>query len=136
MPFYAGFHPYFYAPGSKAVSLGIPSEDYTDIKTGRKEKYHGILKLNQRPETNLVFAGLTGNQAWFDREDGYRISIGFDDNFRYIVLWVLQDKDFLCLEPWMGTNFDMNRGRHKVLSPGEKLNAVVKYSMNRIENKA
>lgn len=128
MPFYAGFHPYFLAPGLSIKNLHVPSSGYYDIKTS-VEHFDSIPDFNAAPETNLVFTGLNGSKAWFEREDGRRITIEFDVNFPYIVLWVLREKDFLCIEPWMGNNYDLNRGKARILKPGEELEAKVSYSV-------
>ncbi len=129
MPFYAGFHPYFLAPGIKAASLRIPSERYFDIKTGENRFYEGKLDLQANPETNLVFTDLQDREASFERPDGCRVTVRFDDSFRYIVLWALRDKDFLCIEPWMGDNYDMNKGKARLLAPGRELCAEVSYEV-------
>lgn len=128
MPFYAGFHPYFLAPGGKAVSLYIPTDRYYDIRTGESCQFDGgNPDFTARPETNLVFSDLKEGEAWFAREDGYRVTVSFDGAFQHLVIWALQDRDFLCLEPWMGDNYDMNRGRACILRPGEAMQAVVSY---------
>ncbi len=132
MPFYAGFHPYFYAPGEKAIELDIPSRNYFDLKKGVTRPFEGTLDLQSRPETNLVFSDLFSREAGFCRSDGWRIRVKFDDNFRYIVLWALNDKDFLCLEPWMGKNYDLNRGQARYIAPGQALSASVSYSMEKV----
>lgn len=132
MPFYAGFHPYFFAPGEKAVNLDIPSSEYFDLKTGETRPFDGCLDLHSRPETNLVFAALSGSQAAFDRPDGWRVTVKFDDSFRYIILWALKDKDFLCLEPWMGNNYDLNRGHARSVAPGQSLAASVSYCIQKL----
>lgn len=132
MPFYAGFHPYFYAPGTKAVSLNIPSSEYFDLKDGVTKPFDGTLDLHGRPETNIVFSGLTRRQAAFDRSDGWRITVKFDDGFRHIVLWALEGKEFLCLEPWMGNNYDLNRGQARSVAPGQSLTASVSYRIDKI----
>ncbi|MHB9095717.1 MAG: aldose epimerase family protein [Eubacteriales bacterium] len=134
MPFYAGFHPYFYAPGAKAVYLNIPSGSCYDIKSGLTVEYNGKLNLNAQPETNLVFTDLCENRVSFDRTDGYRVTVKFDDSFRYIVLWNLQNKEFLCVEPWMGSNYDLNKEKARILKPGEELSAVVSYSLSKSIN--
>lgn len=129
MPFYAGFHPYFFAPGVKAASLRIPSGCYFDIKTGESRSYEGKLDLQANPETNVVFTDLQDREASFERPDGCRITVRFDDSFRYIVLWVLRDKEFLCIEPWMGSNYDLNKGKARLLAPGGELRAEVSYEV-------
>lgn len=129
MPFYAGFHPYFHASGVKARSLQIPAPAYIDVKSGMVYENTGVLDINSKEETNLVFAGLGGQEAWFTREDGFRISVKYDQDFRYIVLWALKDRDFLCLEPWMGTNYDLNSGKAVELGAGEEIRTRVSYTM-------
>jgi len=132
MPFYAGFHPYFFAPGLKAVSLSIPAKIYRDLKTGAARDDIQSLDFNALLETNLVFIGLEQPEAGFTRQDGYKVTVRFDQAYRYIVLWALQDKDFLCLEPWMGDNYDMNRGLAYKLPSGEELSVMVSYSLERL----
>jgi galactose mutarotase-like enzyme len=127
MPFYAGLHPYFLTRGDKAVSLHIPAEGCYDIISGQKADINGIPGFKAEPETNLIFFGLKSDQAWFKRSDGLRVTVRYDRSFKYIVLWTLQDRDFLCIEPWMGSNFDMNRGNARLLGPGEELSAEVSY---------
>lgn len=134
MPFYAGFHPYFYAPGVRAVKLYIPAESYNDIKTGETKVFRGTPDFSAIPETNLVFGCLQANEAWFDRSDGFRVTVRYDDAYRYIVLWALRDREFLCLEPWMGSNYDMNRGRAVRVKPGHEYRAVVSYSFSEKRN--
>ena len=129
MPFYAGFHPYFHASGVKARSLQITAPAYTDVKSGMVYENTGNLEINSKEEINLVFAGLGGQEAWFTREDGFRISVKYDQDFKYIVLWALKDRDFLCLEPWMGTNYDLNRGKAVNLGAGEEIKITVSYAM-------
>lgn len=133
MPFYAGFHPYFFASGEKAVSLDIPSREYFDLKDGVIRSFEGTLDLNSRPETNLVFSNLVSLKTGFDRPDGWRITVRYDESFRYIVLWTLRDKEFLCLEPWMGNNYDLNRGQALSVAPGKHFSASVSYGMDKIK---
>lgn len=133
MPFYAGFHPYFFAPGKKAVRLNIPSKEYFDLKDGVTRPYDDNLNLGSRPETNLVFSDLFSQEAGFDRSDGWRITVKYDNNFRYIVLWALEGKDFLCLEPWMGNNYDLNRGKARSAAPGDFLEASISYCIKKID---
>lgn len=129
MPFYAGFHPYFYAPGAKACFVWISSETCRNLKTGEEVEFDGKSDLNALPETNLVFSGLSENRVWFDRTDGYRVMVNYDKSFKFVVLWTLKDREFLCLEPWMGINYDMNRNRARIINPGEELKAEVTYSL-------
>lgn len=127
MPFYSGFHPYFLASGLVIKNLYLPATSCYNIKTSTEQPFKSIPDLNASPETNLVFTDLSDSKAWFERDDGWRIAIEFDVNFPYVVLWALREKDFLCIEPWMGNNYDLNRGRGRVLKSGEELKAQISY---------
>lgn len=131
MPFYAGFHPYFLASGLVIKDLYLPSSSCYNMKTSTEQNFDTIPDFSADPQINLVFTDLNDNKAWFERSDGCRITIEFDTNFPYLVLWALRDKDFLCIEPWMGNNYDLNRGRARVLKSGEELKTVVSYSVSK-----
>jgi galactose mutarotase-like enzyme len=57
MPFYAGFHPYFYAPQRQGVKLNIPSQTRRNrnLLTGLEDEFAGCFKLEDVPEGNYVF---------------------------------------------------------------------------------
>jgi len=131
MPFYAGFHPYFFAPDKSNVKLNIPAMSYYDLLTGAETEFYGVMELNDRPETNVVFTDLDRLQVSFANHGaGKEIVIDFDEHFKYIVLWTLQGKDFLCIEPWMGMNYGLNSGEYAVLEPDSKLQARVSITVN------
>jgi galactose mutarotase-like enzyme len=126
MPFYAGFHPYFLAPDRSGVKLDIPALSYLDLLTGEKMEFNGVIELNDGPEINGVFGDLQQRQLSFSGHGtGRVITIDFDGNFKYIVLWTLPGKDFLCIEPWMGMNYGLNKGEYVLLGPGAELKARV-----------
>lgn len=131
MPFYAGFHPYFLAPDKSGVKLNIPALSYLDLLTGEETEFYGVMKLNDGPETNVVFGDLERPQVSFaNHGTGKEITIDFDGNFKYIVLWTHMGKDFLCIEPWMGMNYGLNRGEYILLEPGAELKARVSITVD------
>lgn len=131
MPFYAGFHPYFLAPDKSAVKLSIPALSYLDLLTGEENEFYGVMELNHGPETNVVFGDLQRPQVSFTNHGtGKEITIDFDVDFKYIVLWTLKGKDFLCVEPWMGMNYGLNRGEYVLLEPGAELKTQVSITVD------
>lgn len=131
MPFYAGFHPYFFAPDVSDVKLNIPAISYVDLLTGEEKEFYGVMELNGGPETNAVFGDLERQQVSFINFGTRKgITIDFDEHFKYIVLWTLKGKDFLCIEPWMGMNYGLNTGEYVMLEPGAELKARVRISVS------
>lgn len=126
MPFYAGFHPYFLAPDVSDVELNIPAESCIDLLTGEEKTFRGVIDLAAGPETNAAFGNLERRQVSFKNfGTGKEITIDFDEHFKYIVLWTIRGKEFLCIEPWMGMNYGLNLGEYVVLESGSELKARV-----------
>lgn len=132
MPFYAGFHPYFYTPMGNIQSIKIPGEKAYDVKTKIPFSVQDIDKLpgmlGKLDEINLVFSELTDNETSFVRSDSIQVKVCFDSSYRYVVIWSLKDKEFLCIEPWMGDNYDMNEHKAIILKPYGELASWVTYS--------
>lgn len=135
MPFYAGFHPYFFAPDRKAVKLNIPAGtgNCRNLLNGTVEPFHGILNLEGVAEANYVLDGLTANRVSFGNfGTGWEVILEFAGEFKYIVLWALEGKDFICVEPWMGDNDALNTGKGLYkLGPGRELETWISLTVHR-----
>lgn len=133
MPFYAGFHPYFYAPDRRAVRLNIPAATGScrNLLTGTVEPFSGVLNLEGVTEANYVLDKLSGNRVSFGNfGTGREVVLEFAGEFKYIVLWVLEGKDFVCVEPWMADNYALNTGKGLYkLGPGEQLETWVSLTV-------
>lgn len=133
MPFYAGFHPYFYAPDRKAVKLNIPTQSSRcrNLLTGTEENFNGILNLEGVREANYVFTQLSRQTASFGNcGTGREVVLEFGEEFRYVVVWALEGKDFICVEPWMADNFALNNGQGLYkLGPGEQLETWISLTV-------
>ncbi|MNP80317.1 hypothetical protein D3C76_1783800 [compost metagenome] len=56
----------------------------------------------------------------------------YSEAFRYVVIWTAAGKDFVCVEPWMALNGELNRGSDLVwVKPGEVLEAWFTISSSR-----
>lgn len=108
MPFYLGYHPYFYVEDKDKLEIEVPSNTYDDLRTNSMigEKFN-----LQQAESNVIYRDLGTNQCtMIDRARNVKLTMISDPVYQYIVLWALQDKPFLCIEPWMSPVDGMNVG--------------------------
>lgn len=109
MPFYLGYHPYFYVEDKEHVELTIPSSTYTELIPN--SMLHNKFNFNQI-ESNTVHDQLQSNVCeLIDHTRQLKISITSEHIYQYIVLWALQGKSFVCIEPWMAPINGMNVGQ-------------------------
>lgn len=134
MPFYAGFHPYFTVGGKKALKFNIDAGVYQDYDNECIKTYKGeidfdypvdfVFTLNNPGENGYVMV---------DPGKGRKITIETDEYFKYMVMWTMEGKDFVCLEPWMAPPDAMNTGTDLCkLAPGKALKTRVKIRVDKI----
>ncbi len=106
MPFYLGYHPYFYTAGKQNLGLRIPSTNYFEMVPNSMPE--GKFNFNQ-PESNTIYSELSSPTCeMLDYQRNLKISITSDKVYDYIVLWALEGKSFVCIEPWMAPMNGMN----------------------------
>lgn len=106
MPFYLGYHPYFYIADKSQLEIIIPSSNVTEL---RPNSMNGATFNFNQPESNVIYADLQANSChMIDHARSLKLKLTTDDVFKYIVLWALEDKDFVCIEPWMAPVNAMN----------------------------
>ncbi|MCR8658666.1 aldose epimerase family protein [Paenibacillus endoradicis] len=108
MPFYLGYHPYFYVDDKDNLELNIPSTHVDELipNSFSQNKFN----FNQL-ESNTIHNELQSNVCeMIDRTRQLKISMTSDDIYQYVVLWALQGKPFVCIEPWMAPVDGMNVG--------------------------
>ena len=126
MPFSAGLHPYFKAPDKNSLTVEIPSPSYQEKQTGETHPFSGKFDFNQA-EIDAAFTNLTGNTTIVtDPHQQLTLTMTQGTEYRNIVFWTVQDKDFYCLEPWTGPRNSLNTSIDLLhVSPGETLTAQV-----------
>ncbi|BBH22779.1 hypothetical protein Back11_41240 [Paenibacillus baekrokdamisoli] len=109
MPIYAGFHPYFRINESKNLTYGTDATSYLDYNDNQVKPFEGQLELDGLKESvalldtarrDITFPG--PNAA------GGIIRLAYSDEFKYVVLWQVDGKPFVCVEPWMALNSALN----------------------------
>ena len=106
MPFYLGYHPYFYVADKSQLEIIVPSSNYTELLPN--SMVHNSFNLKQE-ESNVIYSDLQANSCHIiDHARSLKIKLSVDDIFKYIVLWAIDSKDFICVEPWMAPVNAMN----------------------------
>ncbi|MFP5105303.1 aldose epimerase [Neobacillus sp. C211] len=126
MPLYAGFHPYFKAL-EKNIAYETDATMYLDYNDMKILNYDGKLDLSHMVESAVFLDGKKNNIAFSLPGLQRRIIMEYGEEFKYIVLWSMKGKDFICVEPWMAKPDEMNKKRELyILGPGQ----VLKTSMS------
>lgn len=117
MPMYAGFHPYFNISDKNSLEYGIDAETFMDADSKNIEKYQGNIELKGEDVCKIILDAKGNSVYLYDRNFKRKISMEYSSEFKYIVLWTVEGKDFLCLEPWMALPNAMNTGKDLYMIP-------------------
>ncbi|GMA60511.1 aldose epimerase [Alicyclobacillus fastidiosus] len=123
MPMYAGFHPYFRSAQKKLHYITDASKylDYNDMNV---YEFDGVVDMERRVES-IVFLDATKPRIAFEVPEA-SIELSYGSEFKYVVLWSVAGRDFICVEPWMAKNQAFNTGEGLVyVEPGAELRTHV-----------
>lgn len=121
MPMYAGFHPYFQAD-KKAVAYRTDATKYLDYNDMEEKRYEGELDLSGMVESVVLLNTEMRSIAFAPRENQPTIQMTYGPEFKYVVVWSVEGKPFICVEPWMAKNAAFNSGEDLVyLAPGASI---------------
>jgi Galactose mutarotase and related enzymes len=130
MPFYAGFHPYFNADAKK-LAYETDATRYLDYNDMVEKPFTGELDLDGMVES-VTLLGSEKREIAFPVSGGARVRMTYDDIFKYVQVWSVQDKPFVCVEPWMAMTSELNRQEELVmLESGGTLDANLTISCER-----
>lgn len=107
MPVYIGFHPYFKAD-NKNIKYNTDATKYLDENDGKTKCYNGKLSLYGLAESPIFLDSKQNNISFAPFNNGKNIYLEYSKEFKYIVLWSVEEKDFICVEPWMALGNSMN----------------------------
>lgn len=117
LPFYAGFHPYFNCDKDEFTLKLDCDKCFDDVE----KKFVNLEEFKEidfsKPEVNLDFLDVSGNVVEFTISKDQRLQLKLDDNFKNIILWSLNQYDFVCVEPWMGEHEGYLSGKYIFLEP-------------------
>ena len=127
IPFGAGFHPYFELAQAKKANTDRPrlatnATRAWDNATKAMISLAGPIDLTG-PEVDLHLIdhrGGAGNAATLDLGDGHQVVVSASDAFTRWVVWTLEGRDFVCLEPWTAPGNALNTGEGLLVAqPGQ-----------------
>lgn len=107
MPIQAGFHPYFQAL-SKNLAYETDSKRYLDYNDMKIKSYSGSIDLAEMVESAAFIDARHNSVAFEVPELNRKITLDYGTEFKYVVVWSVKGKDFVCVEPWMAKNGALN----------------------------
>jgi galactose mutarotase-like enzyme len=117
MPFGFGFHPYF-AIGDKArARISTRATRAYDNVQKRDVPFTGFDLTQKEVDLHLLDHG--SHESVLDRGDGTKIAIRASEDYVRWVIWTLEGKGFVCVEPWTAPGNALNTGASLItLAPG------------------
>ncbi len=116
MPMYPGFHPYFVAD-RKALAYETDATKYFDYNDGLEKSYDGgVIDLDKLPES-VVLLNAQRRDITFSPAESLIVRMTYGEPFKYVVLWSVSGKSFVCVEPWMAKTDELNRKQELVEVP-------------------
>ncbi|GMK40797.1 hypothetical protein PCCS19_38530 [Paenibacillus sp. CCS19] len=121
MPMVAGFHPYF-AADSKNLSYTSDATQLLDYNDNLTKPFNGTFDLNGLVESVALLDAKQREIAFPLNVGGGRVQLSYSEEFRYVVLWSVEGKPFVCVEPWTALNEALNDNKGLLLvEPGQAL---------------
>lgn len=136
MPVYAGFHPFFRVGDKDSLEFDINAEKYIDY-TGEQEvqkEYKGTVDFNKPVDFAFILNNSESRlHQMIDKSKKRKLTVETSGEYKYLVVWTVQDKKFVCIEPWMAERDSMNTGRDVyMIAPGELLKTQLKLKVESI----
>ncbi|MEO6419488.1 MAG: galactose mutarotase [Polyangiaceae bacterium] len=118
MPFGLGFHPYFQVDDKASARIDTRATRAFDNVTKKEVAFNGFDLTAKEVDLHLVDHGSTSSALTWG--DGARLAIKGSPDFTRWVVWTLEGRPFVCVEPWTCPGNALNTGDRLIaLSPGE-----------------
>ncbi|CAM3746427.1 aldose epimerase [Marinicrinis lubricantis] len=129
MPMYPGFHPYFEVD-RKAIAYDTDAARYLDYNDELEKTFSGTLDLTGLVEST-VFLDASRRHISFQpfANEPEKIHLHYGSEFKYVVLWSVEGKPFVCVEPWMAKTGEFHRREELTwVQPGQTLTTFLSIS--------
>lgn len=131
MPFTFGFHPYFTVSSLDNLEFDLNAKQVLDV-TDNKEIYkpfNGDIDVDLVTGIGAIYTDTKNYTSFTDKKDNISVTVRYDENFKYVVLWSNMPDKFICVEPWSSIPNALNTGVDVTkLEPHTSLKAV--YSID------
>lgn len=130
MPIYAGFHPYFYAK-NKNINYKTDATKYMDLNDNKIKDFNGAIDLSKMKESAVFINAKKRSISFRIEELNSNIDMQYGEEFKYVVLWSVENKDFVCVEPWMAMTNSFNTKQDiYFIESGEKVNTYLDITVS------
>lgn len=127
MPMVAGFHPYF-DTDRKAIVYDTDATQYLDYNDNQVKPITGAIDLDGLVES-VTLLDAREQQIAFPLSENCNVRLTYSDCFKYVVLWSVQGKPFVCVEPWMAKNEEFTtREELPLVAAGDTLEAKLTFA--------
>ncbi|MET0660792.1 MAG: galactose mutarotase [Steroidobacteraceae bacterium] len=118
MPYALGFHPYFHVTDKAGARISSRATRALDNVLKAVVPFSGFDLT--RSEVDLHLLDHPDTHATLQLADGAKITVRATADFVRWVVWTVQDRDFVCVEPWTAPGNALNTGEHLIeLPPGD-----------------
>jgi galactose mutarotase-like enzyme len=126
LPVHLGFHPYFFVPQSSkaASSVATAATRAWDNRQGKVVPFTGLDLTADEVDLHLLDHAEAGTVL--HRGPGRRpVHLSWSLEFQRLVVWTLQGKDFVCVEPWTASAGALATGQGLIaVAPGERFSLL------------
>ena len=132
MPYAFGFHPYFAVADVEKTVISFHAQLEMDMRTGKAspctKTFTSLTFPQNAPETGAFFMQAS-DCAVVDTASGRKIKMNFDRNFTRLVLWAVNGKGFVCVEPINSSPNGLATGDCLQLAPGQCHEAEISFEV-------
>ncbi|TFE23705.1 aldose epimerase [Cohnella luojiensis] len=127
MPIVAGFHPYFATEG-KNLTYVTDATRMLDYNDKQEKPFDGSLNLEGMVESAALLDA-KNPEITFPLAQGRSVRLSYSEQFRYVVLWSVEGKPFVCVEPWTALNEALNDKEGLLMvAPGDTLQLDLSFA--------
>ncbi len=124
MPFNFGFHPYFCISHLDNLTFDINAKNVYDALTDTTAEFTGEINHDLICGIGAIYTHTKDKTSIADSFDNRNITVKYDTNFKYVVIWTNQKNKFICIEPWSSVPNALNTGIDvNTLQPKQSLKA-------------
>jgi galactose mutarotase-like enzyme len=128
MPMVSGFHPYFATEG-KNLAYRTDATRMLDYNDKKEKPFGGSLDLEGMVESAALL-NASKPEIRFPLSEGRSVLLTYSEQFRYVVLWSVEGKPFVCVEPWTALNEALNdKNELLMVAPGTTLDLTMSIAL-------
>jgi galactose mutarotase-like enzyme len=105
MPVAIGFHPYFEASDKKNIKYDVNATKYLDYNDMKIKDYSNEeMDLTASKESKVMLDHKGNTMSFYLPDLERKFTMDYSGEFKYIVVWSVEGKKFVCVEPWTAKN--------------------------------